>query len=162
MNDDFEEMRKLMALKRFERPPEGFVDDFLVEFHHRQRRELLQKSSLSLFWERLMTYFEGWSAPNWGLAGAAAMVLVAAVSWMRPSNEPTAGQPMERSGMVPASYRQADDLTVMPFIVGPPEEGTADEVKKAEAAKKAGQSPAIPSEVKPPFSTKPHIQGSDQ
>ena len=157
MNDDFEEMRKLMALKRFERPPEGFVDDFLAEFHHRQRRELLQKSSVSLLWERLMTWFEGWSAPQWGMAGAAAIFLVAAVSWMKPAEDATAGRPMERSGMVPASYRQPDDLTVMPFIVGPAEEQPATSDKDGQKDK---QDKAAP-KVKPPFSTNPHIQGTD-
>lgn len=151
-----------MALKRYERPPEGFTEDFLAEFHHRQRRELLQKSSVSLMWERLMTYFEGWSAPNWGLAGAAAMMLVAAVTWMRPAEESTAGQPLDRSGMVPASYQQQNDLTVMPFIVGPAEDAeNVPQAKDGEQVDDKVKKPAQP-EVKAPFSTKPYIQGKEE
>lgn len=158
MNEDFEELRKLMALKRFERPPEGFVEDFLAEFHERQRRELLQKSSLSLWWERLMTRLESWSAPQWGLAGAAAMCLVAAVSWLKPAEDATAGQPMDRTGAVPTSFRQSHDLTVMPFIVGPPDEQPSQ--SEEEAANKESAEP--PARVKPPFSASPRIRGSDE
>lgn len=158
MNEDFEELRKLMALKRFERPPEGFVEDFLAEFHERQRRELLQKSSVSLWWERLLTRLESWSAPQWGLAGAAAMFLVAAVSWLKPAEDATAGQPMERSGAVPASFRQSEDLTVMPFIVGPPD-GQAGESVEDAAKEPSSETPA---KVKPPFSASPRIRGSDE
>lgn len=162
MNDEYDEITKLMSLKRFERPPESFTEDFLVEFHQRQRRELLQKSSVSLFWERLMTHFEGWTAPNWGLAGAAAMVLVAAVTWMKPAEESTAARPLDRSGMVPASFQQQDSLTIMPFIVGPPDESkSVNQAKNGESEGGDLKKPNAP-ETKPPFSAKPFIQGNQE
>ena len=78
------DIQRLIRLKRYEQPPEDFVDDFLIRFQHRQRSEILRQSSVSLFWERLMTFMEGRVSPGMSLAGAAAAVLIAgsAVFWM--------------------------------------------------------------------------------
>ena len=60
------------------------MDDFLIRFQHRQRSEILRQSSVSLFWERLMTFMEGRVSPGMSLAGAAAAVVITggAVFWM--------------------------------------------------------------------------------
>ena len=49
---DFEETQRLIRLKRYEQPPEGYFENFLDEFHERQRADLVRKSSRSLFVER--------------------------------------------------------------------------------------------------------------
>ena len=36
-----DEIGKLLRLKKFEQPPPGYFDNFLHEFHRRQRDELL-------------------------------------------------------------------------------------------------------------------------
>lgn len=43
--DDFKEneIGRLLRLKRFEQPPPGYFEDFLHEFHRRQRDELLRQ-----------------------------------------------------------------------------------------------------------------------
>jgi len=78
------DIQRLIRLKKYEQPPEGFVDDFLVNFHHRQRREILNNSATSLFWERLMTFMHGRVSPGMGLAGAVVAVLLVggAVMWV--------------------------------------------------------------------------------
>lgn len=73
--EEFQDVQRLIALKRFEQPPEGFVDDFLDEFHSRQRSELLQKSSRGLFWERLSTYIGEFGAAKWAYASVGACAL---------------------------------------------------------------------------------------
>jgi hypothetical protein len=62
MNPDdkqFDEVEKLLHLKRYEHPPEGFYEQFLDDFHDRQRLEIMQRSAWSLFWDRVETWF--WS-----------------------------------------------------------------------------------------------------
>src|SRR5690606_31478091 len=50
MNPD--QTPKLLRLKRYESPPEGYFTSFLEEFHRRQREDVLKRSSRSLFLER--------------------------------------------------------------------------------------------------------------
>jgi len=81
---EFEDIQRLVRLKRYEMPPEGFVDDFVTSFHHRQRAELLNQTARSLFWERLMTFFEGRPVANMAVAGTAVIALVAALAIGQP------------------------------------------------------------------------------
>ncbi|RBP44518.1 hypothetical protein DES53_104339 [Roseimicrobium gellanilyticum] len=83
---DFEDIQRLIRLKRHEQPPPGFVDDFVGRLQHRQRAELLQQSARGLLWERINTYFEGLFAPKWGFAGATVMALVAVFFIFKPAS----------------------------------------------------------------------------
>lgn len=56
------EVERLLKLKGEERPPEGYVDRFLVEFHVRQRSEMLRSSARGIVWERLSAWL--WH-PSW-------------------------------------------------------------------------------------------------
>lgn len=83
---DFEDIQRLIRLKRHEQPPQNFVEDFVARFQHRQRAELLQQSARGLLWERINTYFEGLLAPRWRWAGATAMALVAVFFVFKPGS----------------------------------------------------------------------------
>ena len=78
------DIQRLIRLKKYEQPPEGFVDDFIVRLHHRQRSEMLRQSSTSLFWERFTAFMHGRVSPSTGLATAvaAALLVGGAVMWM--------------------------------------------------------------------------------
>jgi hypothetical protein len=76
---EFEDIQRLIRLKRFEAPKEDFVEDFIAKFHERQRSEMLRQSSLSLVWERVTTYFDHLAAPKWVLAPAVACVGLLAI-----------------------------------------------------------------------------------
>lgn len=84
---EFEDIQRLVRLKRHELPPEGFVDGFITAFHERQRSELLKQSARSLFWERLTTFFEGRPMANMAVSGAAIIALVAVAAVSLPSGK---------------------------------------------------------------------------
>jgi hypothetical protein len=45
-DQDFSALRNLLALKKFDMPQDTQVDQFLIEFHRRQRAQLLVRQSL--------------------------------------------------------------------------------------------------------------------
>jgi len=71
---EFEDIQRLIRLKRFEKPEEGFTENFLQQFHQRQRAEMLKQSSVELFWERATTLWENLLVPKWSLVAAAVAV----------------------------------------------------------------------------------------
>lgn len=77
-NQEYEKVEKLLHLKRYEHPPEGFYERFLDDLHDRQRVEIMQRSAWSLFWDRVETWF--WSVGSRkrvylvGVAYAAVMI----------------------------------------------------------------------------------------
>jgi len=97
-----EKVQKLIALKRYEKPREGYFEDFLSEFQQRQREELLQRSSLSLFRERMGTTFKEFGLSKWLLGGglAHAALTFAFILWQgKPASVEVPG-----GRMTPASY----------------------------------------------------------
>lgn len=101
---DFEDIQRLLRLKRYERPPEDFVEDFIRQFQHRQRQELLRHSARDLLWERVSTYFEGLFAPKWRWAGGTAFALLAAFMAFKPAASSPGGP-----GSSPPVAQQVDD-----------------------------------------------------
>jgi hypothetical protein len=82
-NFDDNEIGKLLRLKKFEQPPPGYFENFLHEFHRRQRDELLRQPLWSVFWQRLSTSFFRLNIPSltsYPAAVAAALVCAAVVS----------------------------------------------------------------------------------
>lgn len=65
------DVQKLLRLKRYERPPDGYYEDFLLEFQHRQRAEMLRRSSFSLWTEKVANWFWGFGTSKWVFGGAA-------------------------------------------------------------------------------------------
>jgi hypothetical protein len=87
--NELEDIQKLIGLKRYEQPPAGFVEELLVKLHERQRVELLQQSSLSIAWERLLTSFQHLVAPKWAVASVAAALLALAVGGLNTRQAPS-------------------------------------------------------------------------
>ena len=75
-----EPMHKIIKLKRYEQPPEGYYEDFLREFHRRQRAELLKPSLSALIMERLSGLIPELRVPAMAFAGAAAVAVIASVA----------------------------------------------------------------------------------
>lgn len=86
---EFEAVQRLIRLKRFELPEEDFTENFLREFHQRQRAELLKQSAFALLAERVMTWWSNLLVPKWGMVGAAAAVCVMG-AWVALQNRESA------------------------------------------------------------------------
>src|SRR5580765_5340206 len=71
------EITKLLRLKKFEQPPPGYFDNFLHEFHRRQRDELLKQPLWRICLQRAQDFMFRLNVP--GLASyplAATAVLI--------------------------------------------------------------------------------------
>lgn len=112
--NDHEDIQKLIGLKRYELPPEGFVEDLLVKLHERQRSELLHQSSLGLAWERLITYVQHWSTPQWSVAAVTAALMIAALFAI---NHSSADSALAAKVVIPDGHQ----LSVGYFRAGAPE-----------------------------------------
>jgi len=108
---EFEDIQKLIRLKRHELPPQGFVDEFVAALKERQRSELLQGSARGLLWERVTTYFADLFNPKWALAGAAAVAITMGVLMMNHRTTPQLVQntPAATSAVEIVSFSGRDD-----------------------------------------------------
>ena len=82
-NFDENEIGKLLRLKRFEQPPPGYFENFLHEFHRRQRDELLRQPIWSVLWQRLSDSLFRLNIPSltsYPAAVAAALICAAVLS----------------------------------------------------------------------------------
>jgi len=71
------DISKLLKLKRYERPPAGYFDDFLSEFQSRQRAELLHRPLMEIIWDRLSSMAPTFHVPRIAYASMAALALAA-------------------------------------------------------------------------------------
>jgi hypothetical protein len=82
-NFDENEIGKLLRLKKYEQPPPGYFEDFLHEFHRRQRDELLRQPVWSVLWQRLSDSLFRLNIPSltsYPAAVAAVLVCAAVIS----------------------------------------------------------------------------------
>lgn len=112
---EFEDIQRLIRLKRFEQPEEGFTENFLQQFHQRQRAEMLKRSSLELFWERVTTWWDHMLVPKWSMVAAA--VSIGAVSlWSFSRPEEKAGAALTSVPVVPEKpFVPKMDLSDLPL-----------------------------------------------
>jgi hypothetical protein len=83
MQDDHEDISKLLRLKRFEQPPPEYYETFLREFKDRQRAQLLREPVWRIAWDRLVAFL-GEQMPariGYGLASTAVLVAAAIASF---------------------------------------------------------------------------------
>lgn len=97
MKPTSEQLGALLAARRVERPGEEYWQNFLLEFHRRQREETAPESALAALWRRVTTLVDDMGTARWaygaGLAYAAITVafllLPAKVNVERPTGIPT-------------------------------------------------------------------------
>lgn len=78
MKPSVEQIGNLLAQTPTARPEEGYWQDFLQEFHQRQRLEVAKKGSFGLWFEKTSAWFAEYSPSRWaygaGLAYATATI----------------------------------------------------------------------------------------
>lgn len=80
---DDNEIGKLLRLKKFEQPPPGYFDNFLHEFHRRQRDELLRQPLWRICWQRAQDFMLSLNVPalsSYPAAVTAVLVCAAVIS----------------------------------------------------------------------------------
>jgi len=83
MSDELSNIQKLIRLKRYEQPPEGYFDDFLLEFQRRQRAEMLQRPTWQLVWERANLWLDNFRVPALAYASIVAVAIAGAGIMMK-------------------------------------------------------------------------------
>ena len=79
MDDEFKDLQRLLRLKRYETPPPDYFEDFLIEFHHRQRAELLKRPLWRLVLDRVEGALPTFSPSRYAYAGACATAVAATI-----------------------------------------------------------------------------------
>lgn len=112
---DDNEIGKLLRLKKYEQPPPGYFEDFLHEFHRRQRDELLRQPLWSVIWHRLSESFFRLNIPSLTSypAAVAAVLVCAAVVSLKISQTPPAEQfAVNTEVTAPVATAPADHFTL--------------------------------------------------
>ena len=113
-NFDDNEIGKLLRLKKYEQPPPGYFENFLHEFHRRQRDDLLRQPVWSVLWHRLSDSLFRLNIPSltsYPAAVAAVLVCAAVVSLKVYQAPPSYGIAMADSASLPVHQSVIDQLS---------------------------------------------------
>jgi hypothetical protein len=110
------EIARLLRLKRYEQPPPGYFENFLHEFHRRQRDELLRQPLWRICWERandFMFRLDVRSLASYPAAVAAVLVCAAVVSLKIYQEPQTANVAVQNSPVLSAEpVKPESELTL--------------------------------------------------
>ena len=123
MKPSVEQIGSLLALKRHERPEDGYWQDFLCDFHQNQRELAVRKSGLMSFASRISGWFSDLGPSKWAYGAGLAYASIAAFALLTPKE--AAVQKMAPSQInyqvVPAPAppaEQLDQLDLSPSTQG--------------------------------------------
>lgn len=120
MSEPEEQIQKIIRLKRYEKPRDGYFEDFLEEFQERQRGEILHQSSRSLLVERADTWLRQVGVMKWlvGFGAAYAIVMIGMVMW-----SPKGGHDKKpKPNLSPATHEPSGKPPIKPDGSSPKEE----------------------------------------
>lgn len=88
MKPTVEEIGSLLALKRHERPEEGYFDDFLREFHQRRREEEAAVSGPAAWMKQASAWFSDLGGSKWAYGLGLGYAAIAAAFLLTPNSDP--------------------------------------------------------------------------
>lgn len=124
MKPTVEQIGNLLALKRDERPEEGYWQDFLCEFHQNQREQAVKKSPLVSWLGGVSSWFSEMSPSKWAYGAGLAYASVAAALLLMPREATRDSIPVSPVNyqVVPApeppAVEQLDQLDLSPSTQG--------------------------------------------
>ena len=123
MKPSVEQIGNLLALKRHERPEDGYWQDFLCEFHQAQREQAVRKSGLMNFAGRVSDWFSDLGPSKWAYGAGLAYATVTVAFFLMPH-----GVDVEKTPAAPVNYQvvpapapaveQLDQLDLSPSTQG--------------------------------------------
>jgi hypothetical protein len=110
MDEDLN-VSKLLRLKRYEKPPPSYFDDFLREFQRRQRAEALRRPTWMVFWDRITSIAPTFRVPQF--AYAAILVLAAGASTLIVTQQPAGFTAKSDSSRTSLSLTASKPVTII-------------------------------------------------
>ncbi|MEX1120042.1 MAG: hypothetical protein WEB60_14745 [Terrimicrobiaceae bacterium] len=104
-----ESISKLLRLKRYEQPPQGYHEAFLRDFHRRQRAGLLKRSPWQNLWDSVSDIWPNFQVPKLAYATMAVAAIAAAGYLVNP---PSSSENLLASAPVP--HTSIGELNVLP------------------------------------------------
>ena len=119
-NENFEEIGRLLRLKRYEQPPPGYFETFLHEFHRRQRDELLRQPMWRIALQRAQDFMFRLNVPalSSGPVAVAAVLVVAALISLKVYEAPQPHAPavaVQNLHAAPASWSLSNGIQLRDF-----------------------------------------------
>jgi len=111
-----EQISQLLTLKRHERPPEGYMEDFLREFHQRQREQALEARGLSAWWGRVRHGLGEAGAVRWLYGGGLAYAAILLAFVLAPRGQEVEPLPVKGANfevLVPANESTDEQLETL-------------------------------------------------
>jgi hypothetical protein len=104
-DEDFSSLQTLLRLKRYETPPTDSMEDFLWEFHRRQRTELLRRPLWRIALDRVESLFTipTFSTTRLAYAGSCAVALTLAATGLLSRGFGTASGPIAATPQSPVN-----------------------------------------------------------
>jgi hypothetical protein len=117
-----EQIGDLLALKRDERPEEGYWQDFLCEFHHNQRKQAVKRSGFAGVATRVSNWFSDMGPTKWAYGAGLAYAAVTVGFFLMPRDvvkENTPASPVNYQVVPsPPAVEQLNQLDLSPTTQG--------------------------------------------
>jgi hypothetical protein len=119
-----EQIGDLLALKRHERPEEGYWQDFICEFHQNQREQAVKKSSLTNFFSQASAWFSDIGPSKWAYGAGLAYAAVTVAFFLVPREPAKQNMPVTPVNFqvvpapTPPALEQLNQLDLSPSTQG--------------------------------------------